>query len=368
MTRTKALMCVMIAATAALSGCQSTVESKKPTAKAAQVSDKMRPLSFSQMQKLLKGRSYVAQTAPKVDPFARAVTYIRDDINKAYRQYPNWGKGQGRPYEIGKVSKRTYTKGVTVEGVRYPSVDMLCLTDEFSRTPRLCSAIYEKQGAYFLNGDPASKLTITNGYDAYLAKAVPEAVKRNDLMLLEVLAADLGFERPELIQNFKDGARRKHQENVAKIKKREKQIEKLQAEQAALKREQARKAEAECQRKTGKPCGAGAVGLLGAVLGAGLKAMKTGSGHSSGGSYAPVATEPQDTQKSRGVHRDGDGWVSVDGRKIGRITFSYGKYRISCSRGYNSGWGSKSVWGESFEMKLKNRDEATGVLLRACKR
>lgn len=62
------------------------------------------------------------------------------------------------------------------------------------------------------------------------------------------------------------------------------------------------------------------------------------------------------------VSRDSDGWVSVDGKTIGRVTFSYGDYRISCQRGYTSGRGG------SFTIKANDRDEATAVLLRACKR
>lgn len=68
------------------------------------------------------------------------------------------------------------------------------------------------------------------------------------------------------------------------------------------------------------------------------------------------------------VTRSSDGWVSVDGRTIGRVTFSYGEYRISCKRGYNSGWASKSAFGSSFTIKADSKDEATSVLLQACKR
>jgi hypothetical protein len=57
---------------------------------------------------------------------------------------------------------------------------------------------------------------------------------------------------------------------------------------------------------------------------------------------------------------DGDGWVKVDGRTLGRVYVSWG-WVISCSKGYVNG-------GGSFKADVDNQNQAIGVLLRACKR
>lgn len=111
-------------------------------------------------------------------------------------------------------------------------------------------------------------------------------------------------------------------------------------------------------------------GLIGAVITGVAGALADAGNHTSGSSYSPaptVETAAPSSSASKGVSRDGDGWVSVDGRKVGRVSFSYGKYRITCSKGYNSGWGSNSAFGQSFTIDVNNRDEATSVLLKACK-
>lgn len=56
---------------------------------------------------------------------------------------------------------------------------------------------------------------------------------------------------------------------------------------------------------------------------------------------------------------DGDGWVSVDGREIGRVYVSWG-WVISCKYGYKNG-------GGSFKADVDNQNQAIGVLLRSCK-
>jgi hypothetical protein len=84
-------------------------------------------------------------------------------------------------------------------------------------------------------------------------------------------------------------------------------------------------------------------------------------------SYNATPTSPEPASTSSGVSVDRDGWVKVDGRSLGRVWSSYG-WNISCNNGYNSGYGSNSPWGGSFKVDVRNRDEATGILLRACRR
>jgi hypothetical protein len=83
--------------------------------------------------------------------------------------------------------------------------------------------------------------------------------------------------------------------------------------------------------------------------------------------YSPPATSPEPAKMSGGVSVDRDGWVKVDGRTLGRVWSSI-NWNISCNNGYNSGYGSSSPFGGSFKVDVRNRDEATSILLRACKR
>jgi hypothetical protein len=62
---------------------------------------------------------------------------------------------------------------------------------------------------------------------------------------------------------------------------------------------------------------------------------------------------------AQSVTVDGDGWVSVDGREIGRVYVSWG-WVISCKYGYKNG-------GGSFKADVDNQNQAIGVLLRSCK-
>ena len=84
--------------------------------------------------------------------------------------------------------------------------------------------------------------------------------------------------------------------------------------------------------------------------------------------YAPTSPSNQQADQERGMIVSPDGWVRIDGKTLGRVTFSYGKYRITCSNGYNAGWGTRSAWGSSFEIEARDRNEAAGVVLSACKR
>ena len=65
------------------------------------------------------------------------------------------------------------------------------------------------------------------------------------------------------------------------------------------------------------------------------------------------------TSLAQSVTVDGDGWVSVDDREIGRVYVSWG-WVISCKHGYKNG-------GSSFKADVDNRNQAIGVLLRSCK-
>lgn len=78
-----------------------------------------------------------------------------------------------------------------------------------------------------------------------------------------------------------------------------------------------------------------------------------------------VSGETVASDQEVGVKVDGDGWVSENGKKIGRVEVSYG-YNILCSNGYN--YGSDSVFGGSFKANVNSMDEAISVVLSACKR
>jgi Bacterial SH3 domain len=91
--------------------------------------------------------------------------------------------------------------------------------------------------------------------------------------------------------------------------------------------------------------------------------MFGGSGASTYNGAVPTETVTSDQEV--GVKVDGDGWVSENGKEIGRVEISYG-YNILCSNGYN--YGSDSVFGGSFKADVSSMDEAVAVVLSACKR
>lgn len=109
----------------------------------------------------------------------------------------------------------------------------------------------------------------------------------------------------------------------------------------------------------------GALGLMVLAVSGVSKAMSEAQSAPAGGvqSYSPVASD--ETKQPVGVKVDGDGWVSENGKKIGRVEVSYG-YNILCSNGYN--YGSDSVFGGSFKADVNSMDEAVVVVLSACKR
>ena len=67
------------------------------------------------------------------------------------------------------------------------------------------------------------------------------------------------------------------------------------------------------------------------------------------------------TALAQSVSIDGDGWVQVDGKTIGRVWYSY-TYQIVCSNGY------VNKPSDSMLRQLSNRDEAIGLLLQACRK
>lgn len=84
-------------------------------------------------------------------------------------------------------------------------------------------------------------------------------------------------------------------------------------------------------------------------------------------STIPEEQERASSNDTTGIARSSGGWVTVDGKTIGRTWVSYG-YNIMCSRGYRDGHGSNSVLGGSFKADVDNMDEATAVLLQSCRR
>jgi len=71
----------------------------------------MVPLKFRDTTRIFADKTCVAldeELTGDADSgkFARAVTYLRDDTDRAYRFYPRWPDTAGRNVEIGKLFKK----------------------------------------------------------------------------------------------------------------------------------------------------------------------------------------------------------------------------------------------------------------------
>lgn len=80
-------------------------------------------------------------------------------------------------------------------------------------------------------------------------------------------------------------------------------------------------------------------------------------------SYTP--TEPYESSQSSsssdtGIRTDGDGRIYIEGREIANMDYSYGSWRIHCSRGRKSG---NSDWNE-----YENKDQVIATAIRWCKK
>lgn len=175
----------------------------------------------------------------------------------------------------------------------------------------------------------------------------------------------LNAELAELEQRYQERSARREQQKIEAAARETAEKRRIAAARRAQK-------EKRCKAETGKSCSVSGGGLAGWLLVSGLKAidnaMSNSAASTGSGNYTAPTPEPQSSPEPGGVSRSSGGWVTVDGITLGRVSFSYGEYLISCSKGYKSGWGSNSVLGGSFKVDVSNRDEATSILLQACKR
>lgn len=236
-------------------------------------SGEARALSFAEIRKLFAGRSFSVpgeRLNGKDDAFKQSITFVRADTNRAYRYYPNW-PGKGRDYSALGALTRDKVQGVRVfAGQSFSGIDAFCLTDELSRNSKACSAVFEKDGAYYLGPDETARIQFAEGYDALLGPLVKRAVADDNNTLLWALAGDFGLKQPELVAKYQRADARVWASNVA-FERRMAAEAKAEADRAAAARATRARAEEErrqasCRRKTGKACPTANGGLLGAAL------------------------------------------------------------------------------------------------------
>ncbi len=340
--------------------------------------------------------------------------YLANDGTLHTKQvYHNPGPKNSSPHEDYTPGKAQKSKrpAVTRRGVTIPEAPALCIPQNVyfpkNDPKKICVTLFRTAEGDLYSPEYDTFMTISDGPAAFQAAIHHEGKLRDIPPPVPAYYGNItkyggvGSLYPQYFPNdvvaqkmtaeFKLYVARKKQESQDKLDAELAELERRYQERAARREQQrieaaaretaekrrvaaAKRAEREkrCKAETGKSCTVSGGGLAGWLLVAGLKAIDgamSNTSNSGGGTYYPPLTpEPQASPESRGVSRDGDGWVSVDGRKIGRISFSYGEYRITCSKGYNSGWGSNSAFGSSFTIDVDNRDQATSVVLQACKR
>jgi|GEM_PF-6994518 len=265
-------------------------ETPAPTAPQQQTSanaaaDRMTPLKYNEILRLLAGNTHSSPNEPGNDQFARPVTFVRSDLKKAYRFYPNWQDGS-RPYEVGKYFRQVLSSATTKDGIVHRNVDAFCLQDEMELRPRYCYPVFTSGGRYFMGSSGEAQLVIENGFDAFLNQAVPQAVKSNDNIMLRLFAADFGIKRPSLVATYQASASQERARLRAELQAREAKIRAQRAAETAERRAASQRAEAECQRDFGKSCAAAGMDMFGSMLGAGLSAIGASGSPSSGGSVS----------------------------------------------------------------------------------
>lgn len=197
----KKILATVTTALLTLAACQ-TSTGTSPSTPAAQgatpaAQEQMRPLKYNEIMRLFANKTFVSLDQAltgdaESDKFARAVTYLRDDINNAYRIYPYWPDNAGRSVEIGQMSKRVSRKPIANNGNTFRNVESLCLTDELRGSPQYCVAVYTRGGKYYFYGSEDAEITFFEGFDTMLAPMVQRANADNDLPLLRLLQADFG--------------------------------------------------------------------------------------------------------------------------------------------------------------------------------
>jgi hypothetical protein len=289
----------IFAAAINLSACQPEPSIDKAPGAVVTKATPMRALSFKEITKLFSDKSFSPAREPLTgsrenDKWARSITYLRDDTNRAYRYYPNWTKTGMDYYALGPLVKGKQKTPITIDGKVFKNSDTFCLTDILSRNSSSCEMIFTENGKYYLNGKRNAEVLVSNGYSQLMGQLIPRAVKDDNNKLLFAMASDFGRLEPDLVAKF-----RKADNNIFIANAREDQrIRDENARIVAARKEKERKAraaeeakrQARCKAKTGKACPASNGGILGAAIGGLISAAEgTSRPSSSSGSssYQP---------------------------------------------------------------------------------
>jgi hypothetical protein len=244
------------------------------------------------MKKLFSGKTFAVSNEAEGGRWRQSITYVRDDINRAYRYYPNWTK-TGLDYSaLGPLTKEKVKGPRIFQGKTFNNLEAFCLRDELSQNSQACSTVFRKGSNYYLGTDPTAVIRFSDGYHNLLTPLVQRAVKGNNNKLLWALAGDFKRLVPDLVAKFRVADMRVWAQNQDQIRAQNKQIDaankRAETEQAAKAKAQSRAREAKCLRETGKACPKGG-GLLGAPLVGTIKAVE-GGGASSGSAGGGGAT------------------------------------------------------------------------------
>lgn len=325
-----------------LIGCQTTTTPPTTGATAPTTATRgvWQPLSYEEAVQLTSGYSY------RVRGEQNGRIYYVSPNGKFLRFDPNADISPPEYLDGGRIFKDVLPEHVV--GNRTQTVDGLCSRAELSeRYLEACHTFIQKDNVIYLYGDERFPLEFKKGNDLLADRVAQRAGWIGDTATLRVAAREFPGSQTVAAALSKSAA---HDGRVREMNDRER------ARQAA-------EAQARAQSNSNS-----SGGLVGWALVAGLDALSSAAASGAGSGNAMTTTTPAASQApATGISRSGDGWVSRDGTQIGRVTFSYGEYRITCSRGYNDGWGSNSAFGSSFKIEAQNRDEATAVLARACK-
>jgi hypothetical protein len=263
-----------------LSSCQTAVEPIKTAQPTVARGESIEALTFVQMKNLFSEKTFATPREKTGGSFKQSITYLRGDVNRAYRYYPHWTKTGLDYYALGKITKESVKGPRTFSGKTFHNLQAFCITDELSRNSKACSTVFRKGTRYYLGTDLSAEIVFADGYHNLLTPLVKRAVADNNNKLLWALAEDFKRLEPDLVAKYKLANMRVWAQNQNEIQAENARIE---ADRKRIKEKRIAKAkadnkarEAKCRRETGKACPSGG-GLMGAVIGAGLKALENSS-------------------------------------------------------------------------------------------
>lgn len=322
----------------ALSSCQTTTTSNSTVSRQ---NNDWRPLSYEEAVKLTTGYSYRIRGR-----HSEGEIYYIGQNGRFLLFNPNEEMTPPKYFDGGEIFKHVYPNhevGNTVQ-----PVDAICAYSQIlGRNGKNCQTFIQRGDTIYLSGHEDYPLEFQRGYELIADEVVRRADAVGDTRIL-------GLARRELPNS---GAVAIAYANRTAFDAR---VQRLVAEQNARE---------EAERKARSSNSQASLGLLGWALTAGLGALQNASrqsGNYSTNTSSDTNSGTSDSSTSSGVARSSSGWVTVDGRTIGRVWSSYG-YNISCSNGYKPGHGSNSAFGGSFKADVSNLNEATAVLLQSCK-